>query len=107
MGSASVVRTLMAADLVDEYRPHVFFKRRVHRRRKGEPKGFTWRDYRDLITSAHHDLSAPLVWVWDYVPRNIIPVLCPFVLCGRWWLVVIVAGGERVAGAAAGHVMLR
>ena len=54
-------------------RPHLFYKLRVHRRRKGEPKGFAWRDYRDLITSAHHGLSAPLVWVWDYVPRNIIP----------------------------------
>jgi hypothetical protein len=32
-------------------RPHLFFKLRVHRRRTGEPKGFTWRDYRDLITS--------------------------------------------------------
>jgi hypothetical protein len=29
----------------------------VHRRRKGEPKGFTWRDYRDLILAAHHGLS--------------------------------------------------
>jgi hypothetical protein len=27
-------------------RPHLFFKLRVHRRRKREPKGFTWRDYR-------------------------------------------------------------
>src|ERR1700733_7515551 len=35
-------------------RPHLFFKLRVHRRRKGEPKGFTWMDYRDLILAAHH-----------------------------------------------------
>ena len=46
-------------------RPHLFFKLRVHRRRKGEPKGFTWSDYRDLILAAHHSLSAPLVWCWD------------------------------------------
>jgi hypothetical protein len=37
----------------------------VHRRRKGEPKGFTWADYRDLIIATHHGLSAPLVWCWD------------------------------------------
>jgi hypothetical protein len=42
-------------------RPHLFYKLRMHRRRKGEPKGFTWRDYRDLITCTHHDLSARLV----------------------------------------------
>jgi hypothetical protein len=63
-------------------RPHLFYKLRAHRRRKGEPKGFTWQDYRDLILAAHHGLSAPLVWVWDYVARHIIPVLCPAVLCG-------------------------
>ncbi|HEX5302455.1 MAG TPA: hypothetical protein VFW50_36220 [Streptosporangiaceae bacterium] len=87
-------------------RPHLFFKLRICRRRRGEPKGFTWRDYRDLITSAHHDLSAPLVWVWDYVARHIIPVLWPFVLCGQRWLAVLAAGGERVGGAVAGHIML-
>ena len=46
-------------------RPHLYYKLRVHRRRKGEPKGFTWQDYRNLILAAHHGLSAPLVWVWD------------------------------------------
>jgi hypothetical protein len=54
-------------------RPHLFCKLRVHRRRKGEPKGFTWRDYRDLITSAHHDLSAPLVWGWDNLSIHLAP----------------------------------
>src|SRR4249919_1720720 len=57
-------------------RPHLSCQLRIYRRRKGEPKGFTWADYRDLIISAHRQLSAPLVWVWDYVARNIIPVLC-------------------------------
>jgi hypothetical protein len=32
---------------------------RMYRRRKGEPKGFTWADYRDLIIAAHRRLSAP------------------------------------------------
>jgi hypothetical protein len=31
----------------------------MYRRRKGEPKGFTWADYRDLIIAAHLRLSAP------------------------------------------------
>ncbi len=87
-------------------RPHLFYKLCVYRRRKGEPKGFTWADYRDLIIAAHRQLAAPLVWVWDYVPRNIIPVLCPAVLCGRRRVVSGVAAGGRLGGAAAGHIMI-
>ena len=64
-------------------RPHLFYQLRVYRRRNGEAKGFTWADYRDLIIATHHHLSAPLVWVWEYVARNIFPVLCPAGLCGR------------------------
>jgi hypothetical protein len=44
-------------------RPHLFYKLLVYRRRKAEPKGFTWADYQDLIIAAHRSLSAPLVWV--------------------------------------------
>ena len=44
-------------------RPHLFYQLLVYRRRKGEAKGFTWADYRDLIIAAHRQLSAPLVWV--------------------------------------------
>jgi len=87
-------------------RPHLFYKLRAYRRRKGEPKGFTWADYRDLILAAHRELAAPLVWIWDYVARNIIPVLCPAVLCGRRRLAVLVTGGDGLGGAVAGHIML-
>ena len=64
------------------------YKLRVYRRHKGEPKGFTWQDYLDLIIAAHRQLSAPMVWCWEYVPQNIFPVLCPVRLCGRWRQVV-------------------
>jgi hypothetical protein len=37
------------------------YKLRVYRRHKGEPKGFTWQDYRDLIIATHRQLSAPMV----------------------------------------------
>jgi hypothetical protein len=87
-------------------RPHLFYHLLVYRRRKGEAKGFTWADYRDLIIAAHCQLSAPLVWVWDYVARNIIPVLCPAVLCGQRRVVSLVAAGGRLGGAAAGHIMI-
>ncbi len=41
-----------------------------------------------------------------YVPRNIIPVLCPAVLCGQRRLAAGVTGGGRLGAAAAGHIML-
>ena len=59
---------------------------RVHHRRKGEPKGFTWRDYRDLILAAHHGLSGPLVWVWDNLNIHLAPELADFAGQNRDWL---------------------
>jgi hypothetical protein len=85
-------------------RPHLFYQPGAYHRRKGEAKGFTWADYRDLIIATHRQLSAPLIWCWDHVARNIIPVLCPAVLCARRWLAVLVTGGDRLGAAAAGHV---
>jgi hypothetical protein len=40
-------------------RPHLFCQLRAYRR-KGEAKGFTWADYRDLIIATHRQLAAPL-----------------------------------------------
>jgi len=87
-------------------RPRLSCQLLVYRRRKGEPKGFTWQNYRDLIIATHQQLAAPLVWCWDYVARHIIPVVCPAVLCGQRRLAAGVAGGERLDAAAAGHIML-
>ena len=39
--------------------PAPVYKLRIYHRRKGEAKGFTWQDYRDLIIAAHRELSAP------------------------------------------------
>ena len=54
-------------------RPHLFYHLLVYRRRKGEAKGFSWQDYRDLIIAAHRQLSAPLVWVWDNLNIHLAP----------------------------------
>ena len=67
-------------------RPHLFYQLRVYRRRKGEPKGFTWADYRDLIISAHHRLSAPLVWVWDNLNIHLASELAEFAAANKAWL---------------------
>ena len=67
-------------------RPHLFFKLRICRRRKGEPKGFTWRDYRDLILAAHRELAAPLVWIWDNLNIHLAPELADFAEENKAWL---------------------
>ncbi|HEX3312174.1 MAG TPA: transposase [Streptosporangiaceae bacterium] len=67
-------------------RPHLFYRLRVHRRRKGEPKGFTWADYRDLIITAHHHLAAPVVWVWDNLNVHQAPELADFAGRNKEWL---------------------
>ena len=86
-------------------RPRLIF--RTHRARRGdERKGFTETDYARFLDAAHQQLGGPLVLVWDYVPRNIIPFLCPVVLCGQRRLAALVTGGDGLGGAAAGHIML-
>ena len=67
-------------------RPHLFYKLRVYRRRKGEAKGFTWADYRDLILAAHRELSAPLVWIWDNLNIHLAPELADFAEENKAWL---------------------
>ena len=67
-------------------RPHLFYQLRAYRRRKGEAKGFTWQDYRDLIIAAHHNLSAPLIWVWDNLPIHLAPELADFAAQNNAWL---------------------
>ena len=83
---------------------------RVHharRRRNDKRKGVTETDCARLLDATHQQLAGPIVMVWDYVPRNIIPVLCPTVLCGQRRLAFLVTGGERLGGAAAGHITIR
>ena len=67
-------------------RPHLFHQLLVYRRRKGEPKGFTWSDYRDLIIAAHRNLSAPLVWNRDNLNVHLAPELADFAKENRAWL---------------------
>ena len=67
-------------------RPHLYYQLRVHRRRKGEPKGFTWADYRDLIIAAHQQLGAPVVWCWDNLNVHLAPQLADFITENKEWL---------------------
>jgi hypothetical protein len=67
-------------------RPHLFYQLRAYRRRKGEPKGFSWADYRDLIIAAHRQLAAPLVWCWDNLNIHLAPELADFAEENKAWL---------------------
>lgn len=42
---------------------------------KGEPKGFTWRDFRDLIVRARIRRGGPIVPVWDNARIHLVPPL--------------------------------
>ena len=77
-------------------RGHLFYRVRIHRGRKGERRSMSEADYAGLIAAAHKELHAPVILIWDYVPRNIIPLVCPAVLCGRRRVVSVVAAGERL-----------
>ncbi len=81
-----------------------FYRMRGHRLRPG--RAMSEADYAGLITAAHRYLDAPVIVIWDYVPRNIIPVLCPAVLCGRRRVVSLAAADGRLGGAAAGHIII-
>jgi hypothetical protein len=67
-------------------RPHLYYQLRIYRRRKGEAKGFTWQDYRDLIIATHRQLSAPVVWVWDNLNIHLAPELASFAAENKAWL---------------------
>jgi DDE superfamily endonuclease len=66
--------------------PHLCYTLHVYRRRKGEAKGFTWADYRDLILAAHRGPSAPLVWVWDNLTIHLASELAGFAKENKAWL---------------------
>jgi hypothetical protein len=86
-------------------RSRLIYRLHCYPGRRGETKTFTWTEYRDLLIAAHRQLpGGNLVLIWDYV--DIIPDLCPAMLCGQRRLVVLVTGGERLGAAAAGHIVI-
>jgi transposase len=59
-------------------RPCLFCQLRVCRRRRGEPGGLAWNDYRDLVITARRGLSAPLAWCRDNLSIRLAPELAEF-----------------------------
>ncbi|MEU6996693.1 transposase [Nonomuraea sp. NPDC046570] len=70
-------------------RPHLFYSLHIYRGRKGEPKAFSWQDYRDLIVATHQHLGAPLVWCWDNLNVHLAGQLSDFAAQHADWLRIV------------------
>ncbi|MFF7777525.1 hypothetical protein ACFZCG_24300 [Streptomyces tanashiensis] len=54
-------------------RSRLIYAIREYRGYKEEPKGFGWRDFRDLVVRARIQLRGPIVLVWDNVRLHLTP----------------------------------
>jgi transposase len=56
-----------------------------YRGRKGERKSFTWQEYRDLLTAAHHQLpGGNIVLIWDNLNVHLRAELRAFIAAQAW-----------------------
>ncbi|MBP2056788.1 transposase [Streptomyces griseochromogenes] len=69
-------------------RPRMFYAVREYNGRKDQPKGFTWRDLRDLLVRARTQLGGPIVLVWDNVRIHLAAPLREFIAANAHWLTV-------------------
>ncbi|MEU6151482.1 transposase [Actinosynnema sp. NPDC047251] len=70
-------------------RPRLLDRLRLWHGRKGERRGFTWADYRDLIVATHNQLRSPMVWIWDNLTVHKTHGLVEFIDANRDWLRVV------------------
>ena len=68
------------------HRSRFFYRLHVYHGRKGEPKTFTWQDYRDLIVMTHIQLGTPVVWVSDNLSVHLVQELYDFAEENKEWL---------------------
>jgi hypothetical protein len=61
---------------------------REYRGRKDEPKGFGWRDFRDLLVRARIQFGDPIVLVWDNVRLHLTAGMKAFIGSNVEWLTV-------------------
>jgi DDE superfamily endonuclease len=67
-------------------RARLLYRLRLWRGRAGERRSFAWTDYRDLMVATHHELGAPLVWVWDNLNVHCTGELKAFIADNKQWL---------------------
>ncbi|MFE0774521.1 transposase [Streptomyces sp. NPDC058861] len=67
-------------------RSRLIYAIREYQGRKDEPKGFSWKDYRDLILRARAQLGGPVVLVWDNLRMHLVAPLREFFEANATWL---------------------
>ncbi|MEU4359257.1 hypothetical protein AB0F82_32920 [Streptomyces virginiae] len=60
-------------------RSRLTYSVREYTGRKDQPKGFSWRDFRDLLIRARIQLGGPIVLVWDNVRLHLTKSLRAFI----------------------------
>jgi hypothetical protein len=70
-------------------RPRMFYRLAAHRGRTGERRSLSEDDYARLITAAHHQLHAPLIWCWDNLNTHHSRVMRAFLDAHADWLTVV------------------
>jgi hypothetical protein len=67
------------------HRTRLIYRLHCYRGRKGQTKGFTWAEYRDLIIAAHRQLpGGVIVLVWDNLPVHLRAELRAFTTTQPW-----------------------
>ncbi|MEV8034932.1 transposase [Streptomyces sp. NPDC086182] len=69
-------------------RSRLIYAIREYRGRKDEPKGFGWKNYRDLVIRARTQLGGPIVLVWDNLRMHLVAPLREFFAANTDWLTV-------------------
>jgi transposase len=69
-------------------RTRLFYRLRIHRRRKNERRSLSERDYIGLIDAAHQQLRAPIILVWDRLNTHISATMKQMI-AERAWLTVV------------------
>ncbi|MFE3197910.1 transposase [Embleya sp. NPDC059237] len=65
-------------------RTRLIFRIRVHRGRKGDPKGFREKDFAELLDSAHRQLGGPIVLVWDNYTHHVDAAMRELIEARAW-----------------------
>ena len=67
------------------HRTRLIWRLHRYRGRKGETKAFTWMEYRDLLTAAHHQLpGGNIVLIWDNLNVHLRAELRAFTSAQPW-----------------------
>jgi hypothetical protein len=67
------------------FRTRLIYRLHEYRGRKGETKGFTWAEYRDLLIAAHRQLpGGVIVLIWDNLPVHLRKELRVFTAARPW-----------------------